>query len=78
MECIEESKEGFATRLKALRKSHNISQSELANCCGVKRQQISNYEIGQSKPSIDIAEKMADYFCVSLDYLLCRKSKDTS
>ncbi|NLD46147.1 MAG: response regulator [Clostridiaceae bacterium] len=65
----------FAQRLKHLRESYSISQGDLAEFCGIKRQQISNYEIGQSKPSIDIAEKLADYFDVSLDFLLCRTNK---
>jgi len=65
----------FPTRLKQLRELHGVSQGDLANCCGIKRQQISNYELGQCKPSLDIAEKIADYFDVSLDYLLCRSKK---
>ncbi len=65
----------FASMLKHLRELHNVSQGELAEYCGVKRQQISNYEIGQSKPSIDIAEKIADYFDISLDFLMCRTKK---
>lgn len=65
----------FASMLKHLREMHNVSQGNLAEHCGVKRQQISNYEMGQSKPSIDIAEKIADYFDVSLDFLLCRTKK---
>lgn len=65
----------FASMLKHLRELHNISQGDLAEYCGVKRQQISNYEMGQSKPSLDIAEKLADYFDISLDFLLCRTKK---
>lgn len=65
----------FASMLKQLREQQNVSQEELASYCGVKRQQISNYELGQSKPSLDIAEKLADFFSVSIDYLLCRTKK---
>lgn len=66
----------FSSMLKHLRELHNVSQGALADYCGIKRQQISNYEIGQSKPSIDIAEKIADYFDVSLDFLLCRTKRE--
>ncbi len=62
----------FATRLKELRTTYNISQEDLAEFIKVKRTQISNYEVGISKPSVEILEKIADYFGVSLDYLLCR------
>lgn len=65
----------FASMLKHLRELHNVSQGALADYCGIKRQQISNYEMGQSKPSLDIAEKIADFFDVSLDFLLCRTKK---
>jgi DNA-binding NtrC family response regulator len=66
------SKESFSTRVKELRTVYNISQSDLAIYLDLNRAQVSNYEKGISKPSLDVIEKIADYFGVSIDYLLCR------
>lgn len=66
------SKDSFPNRLKELRTIYNISQSDLAAYLDLNRAQISNYEKGISKPSLDVIEKIADYFGVSIDYLLCR------
>ncbi|NLD45875.1 MAG: response regulator [Clostridiaceae bacterium] len=68
----DKTKESFSIRLKELRTIYNISQSDLASYLDLNRAQVSNYEKGISKPSLDIIEKIADYFGVSIDYLLCR------
>ena len=59
-------------RLKELREQKKISQSELANLTNVKQNTISNWE--QNKTEIDQNNLLllADYFGVTLDYLLCR------
>lgn len=62
----------FADMLKKLRETNKVSQEELAMFCGIKRQQVSNYELGISRPSLEIIEKIADFFDVTVDYLLCR------
>ena len=63
----------FGERLKKLRKSANITQEQLASAIGVERSSVGKYE-GKSKvvPSDDIKTKIADYFNVSVDYLLGR------
>lgn len=62
----------FANRLSNLRRSQGISQSQLADKLGVKKQSISNWENGNIMPSVEMVEKAADYFMVSVDYLLGR------
>jgi transcriptional regulator with XRE-family HTH domain len=67
----------FAERLKELRKSKKITQEKLADIIGVERSSIGKYE-SPSKPvipSTDIQIKLADYFDVTVDYLLGRKEK---
>ncbi len=61
---------GFASRLKEIRKYHNLSQDDLAKYLEVRRTTIANYESGFSEPSIEIIKKIASYFNVSTDYLL--------
>ena len=60
-------------RLRELRLSKNISQSELGMLLGVSGQTILNWENEIYEPKIDQLIKLADYFNVSIDYLVERK-----
>lgn len=57
-------------RIVELRKSKKITQEGLSNKIGVSRSALSQYEIGSRQPDYDIIKRMADYFDVSIDYLL--------
>lgn len=57
-------------RILRIRKAKGITQSELANKLGCKRQSFTNYEIGRRTPNIDMIVKLSKYFNVSADYLL--------
>ena len=61
-------------RLKELREQRGISQTELANFLGVVRSTICQYEKGNRMPDSNILGKLADYFNVSVDYLLGREA----
>ena len=65
----------FAIRIKNLRKSRELNQVQLAEKLGVKKQSISNWENDNIMPSVEMLEKVADFFRVSTDYLLGRDSK---
>lgn len=65
----------FGERLSQLRKSHNLKAEELAEIIGIKRRIIFLYEKNESKPSFDVLIALADYFKVSLDYLVGRTDK---
>ncbi len=63
----------FRDKLKLLRKERGITQEDLAKILGVERSSIGKYEGKQGIiPSPDVLNKIADYFCVSIDYLLDR------
>ena len=62
----------FAERLRELREKHGLTQKELGNALNVTSQTISNYEIGKREPEISEFIKLADYFGVSIDYLIGR------
>lgn len=49
---------------------NKITQEALASCLGVKRQTVSLYKSGQSKPDVDQLYKIARFFGVSSDYLI--------
>ena len=62
----------FANRLKYLRHSKQLTQEALAEKLGVKKQSVSNWENANIMPSVEILEKIANFFHVSTDYLLGR------
>ncbi|MCR3760294.1 helix-turn-helix transcriptional regulator [Clostridium felsineum] len=59
-------------RIKQLRESLNISQLDLSKYLNISNTTLSQYENGKRIPSDEIKSKLADYFNVSLDYLLGR------
>lgn len=66
--------------IKKLRCDKGISQEMLANVCDVSMQAVSKWENGQSCPDISFLPLLAEYFQVSIDYLLTGKtivSEDT-
>lgn len=65
----------FNERLKELREDRGLTQDQLASELNVSRSQISNYETGKFEPDIETLIFLADFFNVSLDYLLCRTKK---
>lgn len=67
-----EKKKVFSARLKELRLQHGISQEELAEQIGIKRNSYSDWENGKCKPSYEKLEKIADFFEISLDWLFGR------
>ncbi|MBE5965827.1 MAG: helix-turn-helix transcriptional regulator [Lachnospiraceae bacterium] len=59
-------------RIRELRIEKGITQNELSNYLGLTPKMISFYELEQRFPPQDILIKLADYFDVSVDYLLGR------
>ncbi len=62
--------DGFAERLRALRKQRNLSQSELAGLVGVHYNHIGRYERGESRPGATTLKRLADALGISTDYLM--------
>ena len=61
-------------RLKELRKARHITQLKLAIDLNLTQNTISRYENGEREPGIAELLLIADYFGVSLDYLLGRSN----
>lgn len=59
-------------RLKELRKARHITQLKLAMDLHTSQNTISRYENGEREPGIAELIKFADYFNVSIDYLVER------
>lgn len=68
----------FGARFKELRKDKKLTQEELAEQFNKQfnttfnKSTISQYENDKRKPEVNILENWADFFNVSIDYLLCR------
>ena len=63
-------------RLKKLRKAKKISQLKLALDLNMNQNSISRYENCEREADYETLIKFADYFDVSLDYLLGRTDKE--
>lgn len=59
-------------KLKQIRKSKGISQLKLSLDLNMTQNTISRYETGVREPGINELIKIADYFNISVDYLLGR------
>ena len=64
--------------IRNLREDHDKKQAELADYLNVKQTTYSKYELGKINIPIEVSIKLADFYDVSVDYLLGRtKSKKT-
>lgn len=59
-------------RIRELRKERNMNQTEFAKALNVHQTAVSQWETEKTVPDIENMKVVADYFGVSLDYLLCR------
>lgn len=62
----------FSERLVELRKTHNLTQKQLASNVGMSELGIQRYEYGTREPSYKYLIAIAEHFDVSIDYLVGR------
>jgi DNA-binding XRE family transcriptional regulator len=62
----------FAARIRGLRVQKNLSQTELGAVLGMTKPAISDLERGRRTTTIEKLVELADYFNVSVDYLVGR------
>ena len=62
----------FGSRLKYLRASKGLSQTELGVIFNKSANNISQYETGKREPDLETLKNMSNFFDVSADYLLCK------
>ena len=63
----------FAEKIKTLRKEWDMTQNQLADVLETTQRKISYWELGKVEPDLVSLWKIADFFDVSIDYLLGRK-----
>lgn len=63
----------IADRIKELLETYHLTQYGLAKQIGISSSAICNWLNGKKEPSIESLWKLADYFDVSVDFLIGRK-----
>lgn len=64
-------------QLRNLREDRDLSQKEIANHLQIHQTTYSDYELGKLNIPIATLHKLADYYNVSIDYLLGRTKIST-
>ena len=59
-------------RIRDLREDHDLTQTQIAKLLNIEQTTYSKYERGKVNVPMDAYLKLADYYGVSLDYLLGR------
>ena len=67
----------FGQRLKELRTLKRLTQQQLADVFYLNKSSISRYENNSQIPENELLQKIADYFEVSVDYLLGRTKEQS-
>ena len=62
----------FSKRIKELRLANSMTQEALGKIIGVRQDSVSIYERGRNYPEVRNLIILADYFGVSIDYLVGR------
>lgn len=65
----------FGKKLNSLRKELHLRQEDMAKHLGIARTTYAMYEQGNREPDYNTLQKLADFFNVSVDYLLGRTDK---
>ena len=66
---------GMYERIRNLREDHDLKQEDLAKVLNCTQACYSNYENGKRDIPVEVLDALADYYQVSVDYLLGRTNK---
>ena len=67
--------DGMHNRLKELRKSRGYTQISLQMQTGIEQALLSKFENGDRIPPTETLLHLAEFYNVSIDYILCRTDK---
>ena len=62
--------EVLSQRLKTCRRNHKYTQKEVAIYCDITEKAYQNYELGIREPKVSILMRIAQFYGVSIDYLV--------
>ncbi len=63
----------FHETLRQLRLERKLKQNQVAAILGIDRTTYTKYETGKSEPDLAMTQKLADFYNVSVDFLLGRE-----
>ena len=66
----------YGDRLRSLREGYGLSQKELADRMKINRSTYARYETSSTQPDYDILNALADFYNVSVDYILGRTNNN--
>lgn len=75
---MKELREIIAANISSLRNEKKITQIKLAEMLNYSDKAVSKWERGESLPDISVLKQIADYFEVTVDYLLSESHDDSS
>ena len=61
--------------IRTLRKSKGLTQISLQMQTGIEQALLSKFETGERVPPTDTLIQLADFYGVSMDYIMCRTDK---
>lgn len=67
----------YQMRIRDLREDRDLSQKEIASYLQVHQTTYSDYELGRLNVPVSVLHKLADFYDVSVDYLLGRTTVKT-
>ena len=59
-----------------LRGTTGKTQDQVADACGISKVALARYETGTRKPRIEIASRLAEYYGVSVDFLIGKEEQE--
>ena len=68
----------YGNRIAELRRKRNLTQEELANQLKISRAALSHYEQNRREPDFGTLNSIANYFKVTIDYILGRTDDPTA
>ena len=68
----------FISRFKELLESSGKMQKDISKELGISKQKLSNWKTGYTEPNLDDIIMLANYFGVSVDYLIGYENEDGS
>ncbi len=68
--------ETFKEKLTEARKNTGFTQKEVSKDLNIPRSTLANYECGRTEPDLETLAKLADFYEVSIDWLLGTKGKN--
>ena len=67
----------YQNRLRDLREDSDLKQRDLAQMLNIHQTTYSDYELERANIPLAVLHTLADFYHVSIDYLLCRNNVKT-